>query len=171
MPYYAGIGSRETPPKILAEMTKIAIELEKRGWVLRSGGAAGADSAFESGVSSPRMKEIYLPWPGFNGNSSPLHSTPAWAEEIAAEFHPRYHSLSQGAQKLMARNSKQIFGNDSLAHRTKVVICWTPGGATTGGTGQAIRIATHYGIPIINMGLVIYSDAKAVLAAIDKLQA
>ena len=44
---YAGIGSRETPKEILKEMTKIGQELESKGYTLRSGGAIGADKAFE----------------------------------------------------------------------------------------------------------------------------
>lgn len=44
--FYTGIGSRQTPPEILKMMTKIATQLESKGWVLRSGGAEGADEAF-----------------------------------------------------------------------------------------------------------------------------
>lgn len=31
-------------------------------------------------------------------------------------------------------------------------MCWTPEGKITGGTGQALRIAKHYEIPILNFG-------------------
>lgn len=54
---YAGIGSRETPRSILDLMTAIARKLEALGYTLRSGGATGADTAFEEGVE--RLKEIY----------------------------------------------------------------------------------------------------------------
>jgi hypothetical protein len=58
----------------------------------------------------------------------------------------------------MARNSHQILGvglNDPVAF----VICWTPDGAEherecgpkTGGTGQAIRLASRRGIPVVNL--------------------
>jgi predicted Rossmann fold nucleotide-binding protein DprA/Smf involved in DNA uptake len=43
---YAGIGSRETPKEVLKSMTNYAKELSATGWVLRSGGADGADTAF-----------------------------------------------------------------------------------------------------------------------------
>jgi predicted Rossmann fold nucleotide-binding protein DprA/Smf involved in DNA uptake len=49
--YYAGIGARSTPPQILSVMTRLASKLEGMGYTLRSGGAAGADTAFERGVS------------------------------------------------------------------------------------------------------------------------
>lgn len=47
---YAGVGSRETPPQVLAVMRSAARVLASRGWILRSGGALGADSAFEAGA-------------------------------------------------------------------------------------------------------------------------
>ena len=40
---YTGIGSRKTPPGILAQMSELAAFLARSGWVLRSGGAPGAD--------------------------------------------------------------------------------------------------------------------------------
>lgn len=48
--YYSGVDSRKTPPNILDLMTKVAQKLAGQGWVLPSGGADGADSAFETGV-------------------------------------------------------------------------------------------------------------------------
>lgn len=56
---YTGIGSRETPPEIQEIMTNYARKLDKLGFILRSGGAMGADTAFEKGSTN---KEIYLPW-------------------------------------------------------------------------------------------------------------
>ena len=49
-----GIGSRETPPKVLADMDYIAAELASKGWRLRSGGARGADGAFGNGAPIDR---------------------------------------------------------------------------------------------------------------------
>jgi len=49
-------------------MTKIAQRMSEKGFVLRSGGAKGADEAFENGAGE---KEIYLPWRGFRDNPSP----------------------------------------------------------------------------------------------------
>lgn len=49
MKIYAGIGSRKTPKKILEQMRNISSFLAKEGYTLRSGGADGADSAFEDG--------------------------------------------------------------------------------------------------------------------------
>ena len=66
--YYTGIGSRETPPEALQTMARCARWLAEHGLVLRSGGAPGADTAFESGVDQADAKVIYVPWDGFQGH-------------------------------------------------------------------------------------------------------
>jgi hypothetical protein len=49
----------------------------------------------------------------------------------------------------MARNYRQIIGKD--AQNSEFVICWTKDGESSGGTGQALRIAAHHNIPIHNL--------------------
>jgi hypothetical protein len=149
---YTGIGSRETPQEVLNAMYYLAQHLRSMGFILRSGGAGGADSAFEAGAS-PRM-EIYIPWNGFSGRKQDGISTivPILDFEMARHFHPAWDRLNIGGQKLQARNCNQIFGaNTKQPIPTNFVICWTKGGAPTGGTGQAIRIANHYSIPVYNL--------------------
>jgi len=149
--FYAGIGSRQTPAGILTTMTRFASAAEDLGYILRSGGADGADSAFEAGVKLPFHKQIFLPWPGFNGNPSLLTGASEEAFTMAAKFHPAWNRLSQAARKFHARNCHQVLGAD-LDSPVNFVVCWTPGGKVTGGTGQALRIAEHYGIHIFNLG-------------------
>ena len=63
--YYAGIGSRDTPRWVLDCMKKLAYCLSD-DFILRSGGADGADSYFEIGCDKGNgEKEIFLPWRGF----------------------------------------------------------------------------------------------------------
>jgi len=50
MKFYTGVGSRKTPLSILKVMRKLGYKLAIDGWMLRSGGADGADSAFEKGA-------------------------------------------------------------------------------------------------------------------------
>lgn len=150
---YAGIGSRETPPEVLDIFEKLGYWLAKRGVILRSGHADGADSAFEKGcVKANGNAEIFIPWPGFNGsNSKHVLKENDGAYDIARKFHPRFDYLSQGAQKLQARNSYQILGYD-LSTPSDFVLCWTKKGSGKGGTGQAIRLAQHYDIPVLDFG-------------------
>lgn len=147
--YYAGIGSRKTPPHILDDMRSIATRMSQRGYILNSGGASGADTAFEQGAD-PRMTQIFLPWRGFNGRSSPLTPPSLETYTIAKQFHPNWERLSPAVRRLMARNVHQVLGK-TLDEPVEIVICWTPEGRGGGGTGQAIRIAHHYGIRVVDL--------------------
>lgn len=149
--YYAGIGSRQTPAQMLAFMSKIAARLEAIGYILRSGGADGADSAFEAGVTDPAHAQIFLPWRGFNGRSGQFTGAPPAAYEMAENFHPNWDACSRGARALHARNCQQILG-PQLDSPVDFVVCWTPGGSGSGGTGQAIRLARASEIPVYDLG-------------------
>ena len=156
---YAGIGSRATPTQVLIQMGQIAAKLSKRGYVLRSGAADGADTAFEAGCTRSGGKtEIWLPWKGFNQHrDTGRYPTPAH-EQLAETLHPAWSSLSRGPRALHARNVGQILGAD-LATPVSFVVCWTPDGCTdeasrspgTGGTGTAIALAYRTGIPVFNL--------------------
>jgi hypothetical protein len=58
----------------------------------------------------------------------------------------------------LARDGYQVFG-ERFDSPSAFVVCWTKDGvvsyeqttADTGGTGQAIRLASRKGIPVINM--------------------
>ena len=52
--YYAGIGSRTLPYSVVRNMTQMGIKFAEKGWTLRSGGALGADRAFEDGCKLVR---------------------------------------------------------------------------------------------------------------------
>lgn len=152
MNYYAGIGSRETPSDILKLFVSVAMTLAKQDYILRSGHAQGADSAFERGCDKVGgNKEIYVPWYGFEGSDSTLVVKDKLAFEIAEKYHPYWFNLSEGAKKLQARNSHQVLGQD-LKTPSAFVLCWTKNGSGSGGTGQAIRIAKDYNIPIFDAG-------------------
>ena len=148
---YTGIGSRETPTAILDLMIAIGGVLAQRGFTLRSGGADGADDAFEQGCTlKGGPKEIYLPWAGFNGRTkSPCYPGPD-AYDLAAKFHPAWQNCSQAAMKLHARNCYQVLGK-KLDSPTRFVICWTQHAKRGGGTGQALRLAEHLKIPIFDL--------------------
>lgn len=182
-----GIGARDTPEDVLALMTRIASEFERRGAVLRSGGAGGADLAFEKGFRNANQCEIFHPWRGFkpgksmtdadvnkalgrkrpyNGAGSPIvmdGDKLVEAEQIAARYHPAWEKCSQGARRLHTRNVPQILGA-SLQHKTDIVICWTADGRASGGTGQAMRMAEHLGVRVVNLKR--QSDREMLLEAL-----
>lgn len=74
-------------------MTRIAQRLEARGYVLRTGGGNDTDSAFEAGCAK---KEVFLPWPGFNGRASAFDSVSGEALAVACAAHPAFHPLRAG---------------------------------------------------------------------------
>jgi len=143
--FYAGVGSRSTPPDILQLMTLVAEKMSGMGYILRSGGARGADSAFERGADyayihgSNAGKEIFRAADATRGSI-----------EFASRFHPAWHSCGAFARKLHGRNVFQILGRD-MQSPVRLVICWTPDAELVGGTAMAIRIARSEGIPVFNL--------------------
>jgi hypothetical protein len=148
--HYAGIGSRKTPSQICDIFTNIAKILSAKGLILRSGGANGADLAFERG-QDPNLKEIFLPYKGFNKSTSNLYGVCDEAIELAKSFHPKWNNLSPTGKLLIARNGYQVLGK-TLNDPSSFIIAWTLDGKLTGGTAQALRIASAYKIPIFNFG-------------------
>jgi len=142
--FYTGVGSRITPEWVLDKMTLIAMRLSKAGYILRSGGAKGADKAFERGSA---LHEIYYA----------SDATDA-AAAIAGGLHPAWDCCSQWAKRLHARNAFQVLGRE-LDNPSKFLICWTPDGCEkhadrtsgSGGTGTAISIASEHGVPVFNL--------------------
>lgn len=152
MIYYAGIGSRKTPKQYIELFKRVAKYLATQGVTLRSGGADGADIAFEIGCDMVNgKKEIYIPWKNFNNSNSNLILSSNNAVELAQKYHPQWSVLSQGAKKLQARNCHQVLGQD-LKTPSHFIICWTECGKGQGGTGQALRIAKDYNIPYFDCG-------------------
>jgi len=167
---YAGIGSRRTPPEMLALISSLAARLAGRGWTLRTGNSPGADQAFYRGARSAGGRvELFLPWPGFErealrvpaiaASALPrVHERPsrdAW--RIAGRFHPNWCRLTVRERALLARDAEQVLGA-SLHAPVAFVLCWTADGGRDGagllddGTGQALRIAHAHGIPVLNLG-------------------
>ena len=150
--HYAGIGARATPENVQVLMTEVARQLKDKGWILRSGAASGADSAFEKGAGD--QKEIFLPWDGFNRRyitEEGVFLGQEWTSTIAKEHHPAWGRLSRAGKLFMMRNVNQIYGQLQAGPLSRFVVCWTPKGGKEGGTGQALRISETLGISIYNL--------------------
>lgn len=155
---YAGIGSRETPNNILGQMERLASLAAQNGWWLRTGNTKGADQAFAKGANAvnPKRVILYLPWDTYEsqaikeGNAVRVPILSEEAVQLVKKLHPNPKALSQGAMRLHVRNVHILLGMD-MKSPVDHVVCWTPGGQITGGTGMGLRIAMQYGIPIINL--------------------
>jgi len=164
--YYTGIGSRETPNDIRTKMSQAAKVMAGLGFILRSGGAGGADTAFYEGVKqaqvADRFAEIYVPKVPFNGFSpeygnfgTVLGPPTKNARLLAKKYHPNWPVLGDLGRDFMARNAYQVLGSD-LNTPSSFILCWTPNGKVVGGTGQALRMADDLDIPVLNFA--IHSD-------------
>jgi hypothetical protein len=156
------IGSRETPDYILTLMRKVATQLDKDGWTVRSGGANGSDSAAEVA----KKKEIYLPWNGFNGHyrnpktgyivTSDLESYQD-VDQYTSVHHQWWSTVKKKSVKdLHRRNMFQVLGQQ-LGRKSVFVICYAEPdekrgvGHVKGGTGSAVSLALSEGVPVYNL--------------------
>lgn len=186
--FYAGIGSRETPQEVLDTMTKVATYLESLGYTLNTGKTfkarpstdpryqkqyeerlafskkydgkvgldeEGADRAFSLGATKKNLFGV---------------DTPIGTKEmqVMEEIHPNPNALKEGAKKLMARNTNQVFGAN-LDTPVDFVLFYAKETDNPlrpkGGTGQAVEMARRKGIPTINMADTNWRDQlKTVLA-------
>lgn len=138
---YAGIGSRETPAEVCKVMIDYAAHLARKGWLLRSGGAKGADTAFETGCDlEGGKKEIFY-----------AKDCTKDARLLLQRHYPNIRGKSDYVMKLLARNLMIIYGAD-LATPVNAIICWTPNGLDVGGTAIGLNEARSSGIKITNLG-------------------
>lgn len=158
MKYFAGIGSRKVPHEIGMQLNFLCQALAALGYVLRSGGAERSDTYCEKGhgIVQGAKKEIYIPWEGFNHRSTRetgvlLPNFEQHHYDVAAQLHPNWAACSDGAKKLHTRNLFQIAGLDGSTF-VDFVLCWSPNGTGSGGTGQAIRLANQLNIPVYDLG-------------------
>lgn len=152
--YYTGVGSRQSKDNVVLKdkIFRVARILALERFILRSGHAEGSDKAFEDGcIDVSGLREIYLPWKGFNGSSSHLEKPLPEAYVIAEGVLPHWHNLTPTHRALHARDAHQVLGGD-LKTPSEFLVCWTPGGRVVGGTATAIRVAVANKIPVYNLG-------------------
>jgi hypothetical protein len=176
-PCYAGIGSRRISASETATISSLASSLKDR-FTLYSGHAEGADQAFESGAGEESV--VWLPFESFctevpiYGKSYVMGNSPAGIQS-AMRFHPRGKMLHLGARAMMSRNHHQIFGLPPGHPKVSFVVCCAIQGcddetrdfllsrfgevdgrkmvesSVHGGTGQAVRAASYFDIPVVNI--------------------
>lgn len=170
--YWTGIGSRKTPDDIQLMMRLIAKQLTDMGWILRSGGAEGADTAcydgcFLSDNVQNALPNVYISWDGMDNHRETLFNDPGkgiynakqyptWdaAKEIAFGIRGSFERLGWRGIAHHTRNVFQIQGHDLVTY-TRFVLCWAePRGKRNqvrGGTATAVKLAIELGIEVINL--------------------
>lgn len=149
---YAGIGDVNIPTNIQELMKMIGEELAHQGYVLRTGGAKGADTAFMEGCDKAKgIKEVFYP--------SDLHVNNETLK-IAKEIHGHWeycenkqpkqgHKYSFPVQA-HCRNMKIING-DQLNNPVEFTIAYQDINQVTGGTWQGIKYSQKLGIKVYNL--------------------
>ncbi|MDK9789889.1 hypothetical protein [Vibrio sp. D431a] len=170
------VGSQKTPNCVGVLMHYVALYLtEQCRYIIRSGGAKGADTFFEMGVPArlSQLQEIYMPSPRFpKGNCRRTYVSDfrkrmdAMSVVEKESLHEFWHVLieSPSNNNTVAnhlRNVFQVLGDDPIESPipSRLLVCWTPDGAKeweettqrTGGTRTAIRLALRHNIPVFNL--------------------
>lgn len=166
--YYAGIGSRKLPADIIDLIKEIGWRMAKKGYILRSGAADGADKAFEYGCErGGGYGDIYLPWRRFKNRENskylpkmdyklPVEGQMEYSRNkmIQSGIIPHWDEMNEASQKFHSRNVNQVEGefDEPDVH---VVIYYAPTdwmtGEPTGGTRTAVMLARSKGIPTYNL--------------------
>lgn len=164
--YYTGIGSRDTPLDVRRLMTEIAMHMQGWGYTVRTGVASAADRAFETGAGS--MKEVYVPWDGWNEQRGISSVTPAsltlarqvwehrrktaWDGLILETAHvaEKWEEIHPATQMLLAKTMCMILGRN-LDRPSDTLICWSPSCRVIGISAHPIVLATISNIPVFNL--------------------
>ncbi len=159
----ACIGSRDLDDYQTTVCEKLGGYIVQCGHTLHSGNAPGADQAFARGGNAvdPAAVHLHLPWSNFERQATHpdnvVHSLDDLDEAhlklytyIAKRHHPAFRRLSQGAVKLMVRNSSILLPPPAYlpVGRCLAIPSDKKGG---GGTGQGMRIAVYEGIPLVDL--------------------
>lgn len=146
---FTGVGSRVITGNIFNLLCHIGLLLKDNGWICRTGTAKGSDAAFRVSYENKFSNlEVYKPEDIINNK----YGNADLAKRIVRNYHPCYDRIQcEFSQALLARNVYQVLGSD-LNTPSEIVFCYTDNGETVGGTSIAIKIAQHYGIPIVNLG-------------------
>lgn len=168
--FWTGIGSRQVPDDVIANMVKFGYEMASTGMCLRSGKASGSDTGFQIGVETFLLKkgnenlplmEIYIPWNRFDNYRvkivthdiiGPDQASWPQAKQIAKQIHPNPKALKDAALSLHARNVYQVLGTH-LTEPSEFVIFYADehNGVVKGGTATAVHLARKHNIPTYNI--------------------
>lgn len=149
--YYAGSGAINAPENIIRLMSDIASYMENKGYVLRSCGMEGSDTAFEFGVKSDKNRIIYT-----------INDVIQENIDMAYNIYP-YQDRVVNGDKYAGMKIIQSLGK-CLTKPISLCIVWTESKAitlkeslkkykTTGNCGILIGICEYYKIPIYNLAV------------------
>lgn len=148
---FAVIGTREMSGEQRDWLRELMVGADTSE-VLQTGACTGTDQfAATLWLEMGGKVKCYLPWASYemawrtnvaDAYHGHMESVVVVGEsKLVAAHHHRWTTLSQGAQKLHARNV-------SIVHGCKVVVACPGSSPWGGGTAMGIRIARHLKIPV-----------------------
>ena len=152
---YAAISNDNAPSHVVEQFKKIAMDMETRGYTMRTSGNKGVEEIIESLVSN---KEVHVAWKGFNQRETQFTRVDKAAIELVGTLHPAFNDLKDSVKTIIARYAHVILGKD-LKSPVRCVVCWTEDGAEsakevtsrTGVVGHVIILCQSLSIPIHNL--------------------
>ena len=169
---YAGVGARITPQPMLERMRRIARTLSERGWLLRSGGARGADRAFFEGAAEGMRIAYLADWDPASDPNHPEHRVLTAQElrqcaPVAKAAHGAWDRCWPRARRLHSRNAAVVLGPE-LDDPVDLVLAWTQGGQVRGGTGNTMKIASARNIPVVNLENTSPATVKSIVERLEE---
>lgn len=174
---FAGVGPRNTPSDVLAEMTAMGELFASLNWIGCSGFGQGADQAWLEKVPH-KQQEVWLPWGNYNRAQLDtdkekrfriLVPTEVMNSIASKHYAQNWNAASQGVRLLMMRNVAIMLGNHGN-QPVDLVAYWQSEEnefSMFGGTNHGIRVAVEAGIPCFNIRK--QKDVDAMSAFVEKL--
>jgi hypothetical protein len=152
---YAATGNKEMPESFKPQVQRIGRNLEKAGYILRTGGMEGLEDVIEKSVTK---LELHLPFKDFDGKQSKFTYTSDFVKGVAKMFHTSFDTLKPVVQTFLAKNVRLVLGKEGKSPAMFLIV-WTEDGTEkaiektfkTGNSGNAIAIADAIGIPVFNL--------------------
>jgi hypothetical protein len=143
------VGSRELPDSFIKFCEVLGEEAARRGHIVVSGNAKGADQAYARGAYRIKKDSVVvkLPWEAFERQAikDEFLLQYEYSEDtviLAAKHHKAWSALSNGVKKLMIRNA-------AIAQNSDIVIATREKNINYGGTAHTISVAKSLNIPVI----------------------
>lgn len=157
---------REFPTEVKQNLIRLASRLINKNVVVRYN-ADDMDVHGPISQLSNKKTEAFTPWKNFNNIESKHYYNTETAKHVASTNFAGWDKVPDAVKAMLARNVRIVFGDKNRS----VVLClitWSPDGASraaevtkdTGRSGTIIKLASTYGIPVINLAK---PNAEAIL--------
>ena len=157
---------REFPTEVKQNLIRLASRLINKNVVVRYN-ADDIDVHGPISQLSNKKTEAFTPWKNFNNIESKHYYNTETAKHVASTNFAGWDKVPDAVKAMLARNVRIVFGDKNRS----VVLClitWSPDGASraaevtkdTGRSGTIIKLASTYGIPVINLAK---PNAEAIL--------